>query len=224
MQWVIQNLEVPLQVAERATILIRLPDLKPEDCLHLDREIQLVSDVSIFSPEARDGPNPRNSVSSCSTVPQPSPSPFPVQTVPKKESDLTAVSVGADSAPMSFPFHSSQKAVPFPLKYVVDMHLGLKNMKTLGKSQDWTKEKFAVYFPKSKYVKQTFNRMRNIYLRGVEAEIVGQYVTYGRTSKGLWTNFAKAVNRTLWPFFCFTYVLTFTFSSCQSSKRAAPEI
>ena len=46
MQRMIHELKAPLQVIEHAAVLICLPDLNLEGCLDVDRETQVVSDVS----------------------------------------------------------------------------------------------------------------------------------------------------------------------------------
>ncbi|PPQ67433.1 hypothetical protein CVT26_007227 [Gymnopilus dilepis] len=192
MQWIVQELKAPLRVTEHATVLIRLPDLDLEDCLDVDREIQLVSDVSGSLSVTKDS---RGSVSSGKSRALSSPSPMDVDEAATGEKSNSSIITlkGASTRATATPL--AKKIQPFPLKYVIDMHHGLQQMvKLVGQSADVHRKKFLEYFPGSKYVKQTFNRARNVYIRGTEANLVLEYVSFGRTPEGKWSAFVKAVN------------------------------
>ncbi|KAF9477655.1 hypothetical protein BDN70DRAFT_896345 [Pholiota conissans] len=188
-EWVTQELELPILASQDYRLLIRDDGLTDEDCMNLSSHMeQHLSEIphirSVGSDSIRHSNKP------------------PAST----EAELTATSLGHTvAAPLlSVQPAPTSRSSTFPLEAAKDMLVRFRKLRAgmdgVKKSEAATKllAMFTQCFPGCKFNKSTFYREQGVYTRALEIESKEHLIEkYGRLvgERGSWKNFRDDVNR-----------------------------
>lgn len=202
-EWILQDVGIPIGVKKNGRILIHNVSFGTEHCLHIDMEMQRLLDQSSMPSQIPRSEHivyaitPPAQASDSSTI-----APSTSLAFASTAATLSATSLGADSAPLSFPKEPTQRpirSIPFPLTYVCDMIFGLRFIMDLH-GNSVLSHAFDDGFPGCQYGRSSLNGARNVVWHALEVggdELVTKYIGYGRTPNGLWKTFREEVNGAL---------------------------
>jgi hypothetical protein len=185
LEWVLQELDVPISVVPDARILLRIPDLEDSDCFDLQEEISLLPvhgkrNMGDSQGESSTSKRQRiNKTTSSAIV-----IPILVPASPS-ESALVAVTPASTSGRPIAP-------IPFPLTFVCDMIKGMNTLANMNNTAE-IRVAFGKEFPGCNYAHSTFYKHRQFYKRAQGLGLIDNLEKCGHTKDGLWSSMVATV-------------------------------
>ena len=171
LQWHLQTTSLAIEVISGSQIFIRSHDLETKDCFGLEDELKLFEN-GYSGGHQGDRAGPAKFIPLSSAVHQ-RPSTASSSQKPVQQSSV------------------QRKATKFPLAYVCDMLPSLYRLQ--GLREGTRAAEFSKQFPACTYKHSTVGAAFTVLRRAMEHSLVDEYISYGRTPKGMWKTLAKAI-------------------------------